>query len=176
MDQRKLAPIQEWQPPTQIRDVQSFLGFSNFYRRFIKGFSKIVLVALTRKDRPFCWTLAEQSTFMALKYAFMIAPILLHPDPTKPFIVETDVSNFVISVILSQPDNDGVHHPIAYYSHTFTIPKINYLIYDKELAAIISAFEEWRPYLVGPQHCSGRNRPQNLLYFSSTRILNRRQA
>ena len=107
--------------------------FANFYHCFIKGFSKIVqpLTALTRKDRPFCWTLAEQFAFMTLKSAFMIAPILLHPDPTKPFIVETDASDFVIGVILSQPDNDGVHHPVAYYSRKFTAPEINYPIYEK---------------------------------------------
>ena len=91
MDQRKVAAIQEWKPPTRVRNVQSFISFANFYRWFIKGVSKIVqpLVALTRKDRPFCWTMAEQSTFMT-------APILLHPDPTKPFIVETDASYFAI--------------------------------------------------------------------------------
>ena len=64
-DQRKVAAIQEWQPPTRVRDVQSFLGFANFYCRFIKGFSKIV--------QP-----------------------LVHPDPPKPFIVETDASDFAI--------------------------------------------------------------------------------
>ena len=86
--------------------------------------------------------LAEQFAFMALKFAFMTAPILLHPDPTKPFIVETDVFDFAIGPILSQPDNDGVHHLVAYYSCKFTTPEINYPIYGKELAAIISAFEE----------------------------------
>ena len=65
MDQRKVATSQEWQPPTRVRDVQSFLCFANFYRQFIKGFSSIVelLVTLTRKDRPFCWTLIEKTTF-----------------------------------------------------------------------------------------------------------------
>ena len=133
--------------------VQSFLGFANFYRRFIKGFSKIVqpLFALTRKDRPFCWTLVEQFAFLALKFAFMSAPVL-HPGPTKPFKVETNASGFAIGVILSEPNNDGVQHLIAYYSRKFRGPKVNYLIYDKELVAIISVFEEWRPYLVGAQH------------------------
>ena len=75
MDQHKVAAIQEWQPPTQVRDLQSFLSFANFYRRFIKGLSKSVqpLVILTRKDRPFYWTLSEQSAFMAFKSAFITA-------------------------------------------------------------------------------------------------------
>ena len=72
----------------------------------------------------------------------MIALVLLHPDPTKSFIVETNASNYAIGIILSQPDNDGVHHLVAYYSCKFTTPEINYPIYGKELAAIISAFEE----------------------------------
>ena len=129
------------------------LVFANFYRRFIKGFYKIVqpLVAFTRKDLPFCSTLVEQSTFLALKFAFMSAPVL-HPGPTKPFKVETNASGFAIGVILSEPNNDGVQHLIAYYSRKFRGPKVNYLIYDKELVAIISVFEEWRPYLVGAQH------------------------
>ena len=71
----------------------------------------------------------------------MTAPILLHPNPTKSFIVETDMSYYVMGAILSQPDNDGVHHPVAYHSHKFTALEINGLIYDKELAAIISASE-----------------------------------
>ena len=179
MDQRKVAAIQEWQPPTRVRDLQSFLGFANFYRRFIKGFSSIVqpLVALTRKDRPFTWTSVEHKAFVSLKSAFMTAPVLLHVDPTKPFIVETDASDFAIGAILSQPDKNGVHHPVAYYSRKFTAPEINYPIYDKELAAIISAFEEWRSYLAGAQHrVQVITDHKNLLYFASTRTLNRRQA
>ena len=81
-----------------------------------------------------------------------------------------------IDTILSQPENDGVHHLVAYHSRKFTTPEINYPIYDKELAAIISVLEEWRPYLVGAQHrVQVITDHKNLLYFSSTR-LNHRQA
>ena len=106
----------------------------------------------------------------------MTVLVLLHPDPTKSFIVETNASNFAIDAILSQPDNDGVHHLVAYYSCKFIALEINYPIYDKELAAIISVFEEWRPYLVGAQHrVEVVTDHKNLLYFSSTRTLNCRQ-
>ena len=91
--------------------------------------------------------LAEQSAFMTLKSSFVTTLILLHPDPTKPLIVEIDAPYFAIGAIPSQPDNNGVHHSKSYYSRKFTTPEINYPIYDKELATIISAFEEWRPYL-----------------------------
>ena len=179
MDTRKVKTIQEWVVPTRVRDVQSFLGFANFFRRFIKGFSVIAqpLIALTRKDATFEWTTTAQKAYDLLKQAFTMAPVLLHPDPTKPFQVETDASDFAIGAILSQPDEVGVLHPVAYYSRKFTAPEINYPIYDKELLAIIAAFEEWRPYLAGAQHrIQVITDHKNLIYFSTTRTLNRRQA
>jgi hypothetical protein len=126
---------------------------------------------------PFQWTPSTQHAFDRLKEVFTQAPVLLHVDPTKPFQVETDASDFAIGAILSQPDDDGILHPVAYYSRKFTAPEINYPIYDKELAAIVAAFTEWRPYLAGAQHrVQVLTDHKNLLYFSTTRTLNRRQA
>ena len=158
--------------------MQSFLGFANFYRRFIKGFSTLAqpLITLTHKGTPFLWTSEAQNAFDSLKHAFITAPVLLHADPTKPFQVETNASDFAIHAILSQADDTNLMHLVAYYSQKFTAFEINYPIYDKELVAIIAAFEEWRPYLAGTQH-----RVQvvidhkNLVYFSTTRTLNQRQ-
>jgi hypothetical protein len=114
-------------------------------------------------------------TFDLLKHAFTTAPVL-HPDPTKPFHVEMDVANFSIETILSQPDEVGVLHLVAYYSHKFTAPKINYTIYDKDLLAIVVAFEEWRCYLAGTQHpIQVVTYNKNLIYFSTTQTLNCRQ-
>jgi hypothetical protein len=99
------------------------------------------------------------------------------PDPTKPSHVETDGSDFAIGAILSQPDEVGVLHPVAYYSRKFTAPEINYLIYDKELLAIIATCKEWKSYLAGAQHrIQVVTDHKNLIYFSTTRTLNRRQA
>ena len=179
MDPRKVATIHDWPIPTRLKEVQSFLGFANFYRRFIDRFSTIVqpLISLTRKDVPFVWTAATQHAFDALKQAFMSAPVLVHPDPAKPFQVETDASDFALGAILSQLDDDGTLHPVAYYSRKFSASEINYPVYDKELAAIISAFAEWRPYLAGAQHrIQVVTDHKNLLYFASSRTLNRRQA
>jgi hypothetical protein len=102
MDMKKVTIIWECATPTRIKDVQSFLGFANFYRRFIKGFSTLAqpLIAFTYKGTPFLWTMAVQKSFEALKQAFSTAPVLLHVGPRKPFQVETDTSNFAISVIL----------------------------------------------------------------------------
>ena len=179
MDTRKVATIQDWPIPTRLKEVQSFLGFANFYRRFIDRFSTLVqpLIALTRKGVPFMWTSATQRAFDALKKAFISAPVLVHPNPTKPFQVEADASDFALGAILSQLDENGTLHPVAYYSRKFTASEINYPVYDKELAAIISAFAEWRPYLVGAQHrIQVVTDHKNLMYFATSRTLNRRQA
>ncbi len=109
--------------------------------------------------------------------AFTSAPILIHPDPAKPFIVETDVSDFALVAILSQFGIDGLLHPVAFYSRKLTSAEVNYQVYDKELLAIITAFEQWRPYLVKTQHrVQVLKDYKNLLYFTTTRTLNRRQA
>ena len=146
--------ITDWPIPTRLKEVQSFLGFANFYRRFINGFSSLVqpLILLTTKDTPFIWTFVAQSSFDAFKAAFLTALVLVHPNPTRLFQVETDTSDFAIGSVLSQPDDEGTLHPVAFYSRKFTAPEINYPFYDKELASIISAFTKWRPYLVGAQH------------------------
>ncbi len=109
--------------------------------------------------------------------AFTSAPILIHLDPTKPFIVETDVSNFALGAILSQFGIDGLLHPIAFYSRKLTSANIIYQVYDQDLLAIITAFEQWRSYFSGAQHrVQVLTDHKNLLYFITIRTLNRRQA
>ena len=110
------------------------------------------LIELTRKGMSFQWTPSTQHAFDLLKEVFTRAPVLLHVDPTKPFQVETDAFDFAIGAILSQPNDDGILHLVAYYSRKFTTLEINYPIYEKELAAIVATFTKWRPYLVGAQH------------------------
>jgi hypothetical protein len=104
------------------------LGFANFYRRFIKGYSKITtpLIALTCKDKPFSWNPTAQAAFDTLKMAFTSAPVLIHPDPAKPFIVEMDASDFALGAILSQFGIDGLLHPVVFYSRKLTSAEINY--------------------------------------------------
>jgi hypothetical protein len=118
-----------------------------------------------------------QAAFDTLKMAFIFTPILIHPDPTKLFIVETNASDFALRAILSQFGIDGLLHPVAFYSWKLITAEINYQVYDKELLAIITAFEQWRPYLAGVQHrVQVLIEHKNLLYFTTTRTLNRRQA
>lgn len=154
MDPVKVKGLAEWSTPTTVKQVQSFLGFGNFYRRFIKDFSTIArpLYDLTKKGIQWNWTEACQKAFEDLKKAFTSSPVLIMPDTTKPFRIEADASNFATGAVLSQLGDDGHRHPCAFLSQSFTEAERNYEIYDKELLAIIRALEEWRHYLEGAPH------------------------
>lgn len=104
MDPTKVNTILDWNQPTNVKEVQSFLGFANFYRRFVMGYSAIAapLTELTKKDKEFEWTTAAQGAFDRLKQAFTRAPILLTFDPEKPIVVETDASDYALGAVLSQ--------------------------------------------------------------------------
>jgi hypothetical protein len=179
MDPEKVQTVRDWRSPSCLTDVQAFIGFSNFYRRFIRDFSKIVapMVALTRKDTPFSWDSKCELAFQSLKSAFVDAPILMPFDWTKEVVLETDASDYVSAGVLSQYDDSGVLRPVAFFSKNHTPAECNYEIYDKELLAIIRCFEEWRPELEGselPTRILTDHR--NLEYFTTTKQLNRRQA
>jgi len=128
MDKLKVETIQCWVTPSLVKDVQRFLGFANLYRWSIKGYSKITapLTTLTCKDKPFSWNPTAQVAFNTLKMAFTSAPVMIHLDPAKPFIVEMDVLDFALGAILSQFGIDGLLHPVASYSQKLTSAKINY--------------------------------------------------
>src|SRR5882724_12254374 len=135
MDMAKTDAVSVWPTPTNLKAVQAFLGFANFYRRFIVGFSNIVipLIRLTCKDTLFTWGPDHTKAFDMLKAAFTQAPILAHFNPDNPIVVETD---YAITAIISQisPD-DGDIHPITFYSRSMQPSELNYEIYDKELLA-----------------------------------------
>ena len=179
MDPKKTDTVINWPQPVNVKDIQSFLGFANFYRRFIYGFSKLAapLTALTKKGTPFEWSLQCQSSFEALKKAFTSDRVLRHFDPDRKIVVETDASDYVSGGILSQYDNQGTLRPVAYFSKKHNPAECNYEIYDKELMAIVRAFEEWRPELEGsafPVEVISDHK--NLEYFTSSKELSRRQA
>lgn len=190
MDPEKVKAILEWKTPESVKDVLSFLGFSNFYRRFIAEFSKKVkcLTKLTKGEqyltpsgkkktryREFRWTEKCQDAFEELKKAFTEAPILAHYDPTLETWVETDSSDYVVAGVLSQM-HDGVLKPVAFFSRKMNPAECNYMIYDKELLAIINSFENWRPELTGAhEKVKVLSDHQNLEYFMTTKELNRRQ-
>ena len=179
MDPEKVETVLKWEQPKHLKDVQAFLGFANFYRRFILGYSRVVapMTRLTRKDQPFEWTTKCAEAFRTLKDAFCSAPILRHFDPERKIIVETDASDYVSAGILSQYDDEGILHPVAFFSKKHSPAECNYEIYDKELLAIIRAFEEWRPELESASEAiSVICDHKNLEYFMSTKHMNRRRA
>ena len=94
------------------------MGFANFYCRFVKGYSKVVepLTQLTRKGQPFKWETKQQESFDGLKTSFTRVPILHHFDHNRDIVVETDASDFVSITVLSQYDDEGTLHPVAFFS------------------------------------------------------------
>ena len=102
--------------------MKSFTRFAGFYRRWIKDFSRILapITSLERKDVPFKWTPRCQEAFEKLKGAFTSEPVLMHFDWDKPAVLKTDASDYVCAGVLSQHDDDGVLHPIAFYSKKMT--------------------------------------------------------
>ena len=179
MDPDKVKTILDWNTPSNAIDVLRFNGFCNFYRRFIRDYSKIVtpLIDLTKKNAKFNWSVECQDAFEKLKATVASAPILKPFDWTKEAILETDASDFVSAGVLSQYDDEGILRPVAFSSKKHSAVECNYEIYDKELLAIIRCLEEWRPELEGtetPVRVLIDHR--NLEYFMSTKMLNRRQA
>lgn len=154
------------------------MGFANYYRRFIKNFSKIAipLTEITKKDKQFKWTKEAQQAFEQLKEAITSEPVLAMFDPDRQVKLETDASNFALGGQIGQRHDDGMLHPIAFYSHKMHGAELNYPIYDKEFLAIINCFKEFRYYLRGSKHqVKVFTDHKNIAYFATTQELNRRQ-
>jgi len=152
MDPEKVNGVLDWETPKTVKDIQCFLGFANFYRRFIWKYSALCqpLFNLLRKDVRFVWDSSYEEVFRKLKDAFTSAPILRHFDPDLQTIVETDASNYVTSGILSQKHLENgklVLYPVACISEKMSPTKCNYGIGDKELLTIIKALDKWHMYL-----------------------------
>jgi hypothetical protein len=172
----KMQTLLEWTPPTNVKAVQSFLGFANFYGRFIEGFSKVCkpLIDLTKKSTRWQWTEESQNAFEMLKRWFTFATILRHFDPTLSTVMETDTSDFAIGAVLSQ-QVEGRLHPVALHSRKIDkVLEINYEIHNKEMLAVVSGFKEWRRYLEGATRIQiiVYTDHKNLEYFSTTKVLN----
>ena len=135
--------IQDWPEPQKVKDVESFLGFANFYYHFIYGYSEITvpLTHLTHKGTPWHFSNECHSTFEALKKAFTTALVFTHWIPDTQFTVETDTSDYALATVLSITTPNGDLHPIAFHSQTFSAPELNYDVHDTDLLAIFEAFK-----------------------------------
>jgi len=177
----KVDAMLSWKTPSSLTEVQAFLGFTNFYRRFIQDYFRVVrpLTELTKKElrRGWVWNREADTAFQELKRRFTMAPVLAYFDLAKPVSSETDASDFAIAAILSQCDRGNRLHPVAFHSRKFQPVEINYEIHDKELLAIVDAFKHWRRYRKGAVHqVQLFSDHQNLEYFTTTKVLNQRQA
>jgi hypothetical protein len=178
MDSAKLAGIAKWPAPQTVKQVRSFLGFANFYRKFIGHFAGITkpLTELTKKGIDFKWTEECQHAFEDLKRRFMEKPVLVHPDVTKPFIMETDASLFAVGAVLKQRGDDGEWHPCAFYSHRLSPTEQKWQTYDRELLAIEKSLKTWNHLLKGSPHdilifCDHAN----LRYYKQPQLCTARQ-
>ncbi len=186
METGKVSVIKSWPTPKTIKDVQKFLGFANFYRRFIWDFSGIArpLTRLTRKSEPWKWSTDEEASFEGIKDAFSTASILAQFDPDRIVYVETDASNTGVAAVISQVfpiEVDGttnqVLKPVGFMSKGFTSAQANYTVWDRELTAFFLAFVHWRALLLSCRHViQVITDHKNLEYFTTTRALNARHA
>jgi len=161
VDPRKISTVRDWPTPTSSADLRRFVGLCNYYRRFIDGYADIA-APLTRLCGPhatWAWGSLEQASFDGLKRCLTTAPVLRTFDPGRRSILTTDASEQAISAVLSQPDDDGVHHPIAFESRKLTAAERAYPAHVLELLAVVHAFRVFRHYLLG----SGAPRPAGVL-------------
>jgi hypothetical protein len=179
MDKEKIKTVTEWKQPTRVKEIQSFLGFCNFYRRFIKDFARLArpLTKLTHKDAKFEWGDEQEKSFETLKKAITSEPILSHYDPEKQLVLETDASDYGIGVVCSQADASGNLHPVGFYSRQLKPAELNYEIHDKELLAIVEGLTKFGKYcMTNRQKIKILTDYKNLEYWNSKRDLNLRQA
>ena len=179
-DPKKVAAVENWERPTNRTQLRRFLGFANFYRKFIRGFSQIAtpLNALTSPAVPFLWSPEADDAFSRLKALFSSAPVLAMPDPTRQFVLEVDASETGIGAILSQRScEDNRLHPCAFFSRKLSAAEQNYDVGNRELLAIHDALKEWRhwlegatlPFVVMSDH-------KNLVYLQTAKRLSPRQS
>nr|GEW63861.1 reverse transcriptase domain-containing protein [Tanacetum cinerariifolium] len=149
VDREKVDVIAKLPHPTTVKGVRSFLGHAGFYRRFIQDFSKIArpMTHLLEKETPFVFSKYCIDTFETLKKNLTKAPILVVPDWNLPFELMCDASDFAIGAVLGQRKTKHFQ-PIHYASKTMTEAKIHYTTIEKEMLAVVYAFEKFRPYLV----------------------------
>ncbi|XP_039121508.1 uncharacterized protein LOC120258213 [Dioscorea cayenensis subsp. rotundata] len=149
VDKAKVSTIEQLPPPTSVKAIRSFLGHAGFYRRFVKDFSLIArpLTKLLEKDAAFEFSDECMAAFLTLKKKLVEAPIIVSPDWNLPFELMCDASDFAVGAVLGQR-RGGHFHPIYYASKTLNGAQENYTTTEKEMLAVVFAFDKFRSYLV----------------------------
>ena len=147
----KLSAVANWIPPTTTKGVREFLGFTEYYRRFVPDYSMVAqpLVHLLGKDCKFEWTTACQDAFNALCALLIKAPVLGFPKEDIPYFIDTDASDYGIGCVLSQ-DIDGTEYVIAYYSKSLNPAQQKYCTTKREMLAVVSTLDHFKGYVWGP--------------------------
>ncbi|GJP71626.1 hypothetical protein CLOP_g2442 [Closterium sp. NIES-67] len=175
VDPKKIEAVRMWKTPENVKELQLFLGFANYYNRFVPQYAKIAtpLTNLLKKNTPYKWEPKHQEAVEQLKQALTSAPVLILLDPERDYVIEADASDQAVGAVLMQDQGNGVQ-PITYLSKKLYGADLNSPIHDKEALAIIIAFKSWRCYLEGRKtavyidHCS-------LKYLKTQPNLSRRQ-
>lgn len=177
-DPVKLTGVRDWPVPVNVSKLRSFLGFLNYYRRFIPAFSHVAkpLNELLRKNSTWSWTSDHQAAFEKLKTILLDDVFLTHPSQEQPFLLETDASKHAWGAVLSQQQADGKWRPVSCLSKGFTDIEKRYDTHDRELLAIIRALEHLRHFLMGTKHpVTVLTDHNNLNYFRTKQFLTARQ-
>jgi hypothetical protein len=183
----KVKAIQEWPIPRNVHEVRQFLGLASYYRRYIAGFSYItcplndLLVesdAELRKKRfrPIIWTVQCQAAFEQLKADLTTGPVLIQPDESRAYTIETDASEWAIGYALMQLGDDSKLHPVAYDGRKLNGAEINYPVHEKELLAIKEALRTWTAYVQNGQVTTIVTDHESLKYLNTTRTPSKRLA
>jgi hypothetical protein len=178
MNLEKIKAIVEWSKLTHLKEVQTFLRFVNFYRRFIKDFFKVAksLVIFIRKDQLFSWSRDCQAAFDELKKRVIETSVLSYFSSELKTFLKSDSSDYVSAEVLSQKEDDDLIRSITYFSKTLFSAECNYEIYDKELLTIIRCFEQWRAELQSVKSfINVLTNHKSLEYFMTIKKLNKRQ-
>ncbi|KAK4381990.1 Transposon Ty3-I Gag-Pol polyprotein [Sesamum angolense] len=172
MDREKVQAVMDWGIPSKMADLRSFFVLVNYYKRFIKGYSKIVnpLKDLLRKDQKWQWTFAWYDAFKSLKQAISSQPVLKLPQFDKPFEVQVNASDRALGGVLVQDK-----HPVVFESRKLKDAELPYNIHEKEIKAVIHCLEAWRHYLLGTKFTVVTDNVANM-YFKTQRKRSPKQA
>ena len=148
---RLTQAVQDFPAPKSRKEVRRFLGLSGFYRAFVKRYATIAkpLTELTSEKISFKWTDECKKSFNELKNALLTAPVLAFPQPSEKFVLEVDASGVAVGGVLSQYQNDGLLHPVAYFSTALKPEQRGWSPYSQEAFTMVCAVEHWHVYLTG---------------------------
>ena len=176
MNSNKTTAVKDWKRSKNVIEILTFLGFTNYNRRFIKRYSHkaLSLTRLTQKGQSWNWNDKTEQTFQKLKQTCFGTSILKIFNSRKSIRIETNVSDIIIKTCLCQK-YDGKWHPVIYFSKKLTSAEQNYEIHDEELLAIVTALKTWKIYAEETSKFIILTDHKSFLYFTIIKKLNRKQ-